>query len=82
MTSRAGKRARTPDAIVWATIDQQRGVALITGIDCDRYVLEIAPKAPWSRSGHGWVLTLAQVADLACLCDVERVPFRERKRPA
>ena len=69
-------------AIVWATVDRARGIAVITGQNHDELVHEVAPQAKWSRPGRGWILTLAQVSDLACLCDIEHAVFRERvKKP-
>lgn len=67
-------------AVIWATVDKSAGVALITGRNHDEYVRQIAPQSRWSRSGKGWVITLAQLRDLACLCTEERVIYRERAR--
>lgn len=63
---------------VWATVDQERELALITGRNHDDLVHQIAPNAPWSRAGRGWVLSLPELGDLACLCQEEHVIFRER----
>lgn len=65
-------------AIVWATVDEAAGLALITGKGHDDLVHQIAPNAPWSRSGRGWVLSLPELGDLCCLCQEEHVIFRER----
>lgn len=67
--------------IVWVTRNDATGIALVTGKGHDALVHEVAPDAKWSRGGKGWVLTLQQVADLACLCDVEHVIYRERVKP-
>lgn len=66
-----------PPQFVWAAI---RGdLALITGRRCDELVLQVAPKARWSTSGKGFVITIDQLADLCCLCTEERIPYRERQ---
>lgn len=65
-------------AIVWATVDLAAGRALITGKGHDALVQEIAPRAPWSRQGRGWVLSLPELGDLACLCEEEHAIYRER----
>jgi hypothetical protein len=64
--------------IVWVTVDESRGLALVTGKHHDSLVTAVAPDSKWSRAGRGWVITLEQATDLACLCDHERVPYRER----
>lgn len=67
-------------AIVWATVDQTAGVALITGKGHDELVHQIAPRAPWSRTGKGWIVSLPELGDLACLCEEEHAIYRERVR--
>jgi hypothetical protein len=67
-----------PTVFIWATVDEARGLALITGRGTDALVRDVAPDARWSRSGNGWVITVSQLSDLACLCDVEHVPYREK----
>jgi len=70
-----------PELLVWATV---RGdLVLITGKGDLQHVLKYSgiENAVWSKSGHGWVIRLDQVADLACGCDWLRVPFQERVAP-
>ena len=55
------------DTIVWITVNNDAGIALITGRNHDGIVYEIAPKATWSKSGKGWVITLAEAVDLHSL---------------
>ena len=65
-------------SIVWATVDEAAGIAVITGRNHDELVFQIAPRAPWSRSGRGWILSLPELGDLCCLCQEEHVLYRER----
>lgn len=66
--------------IVWATVDRTAGVALITGKGHDVLVHEVAPRSRWSRAGRGWVVTLSELSDLACLCEERGAIYREKLR--
>lgn len=68
-------------AVVWATVDEAAGKAVITGRNHDDLVFEIAPKAPWSRAGRGWLVSLPELGDLCCLCQERGAIFRERVKP-
>jgi hypothetical protein len=67
-------------AIVWVLRDEARGICLVTGKGHDELVREIAPLARWSRSGRGWVISLSEAADLACVADISHAICRERQR--
>lgn len=68
-------------AIVWATVDEVVGIAVITGQNHDALVHEIAPAAPWSSAGRGWIVSLPELGDLCCLCQEQGAIFRERVKP-
>jgi len=75
----AGLVSAGPPVLVWATVDAGRGLALITGRDVHTLVLQACPAARWSRSAKGWVITLAELADLCLSCQLAGVPYRERQ---
>ncbi|HZX05678.1 hypothetical protein [Kribbella sp.] len=64
--------------VIWATVDEAAGRAVITGQNHDALVAEIAPRAPWSRAGRGWVLSLVELGDLCCLAQETGAIYRER----
>jgi hypothetical protein len=74
-----------PQTVVWTTLDQDAGLALVTGRGDLVGLLDYAGLrgvARWSRSGRGHVIPLDRVADLACAADWLSVPYRERQRVA
>lgn len=74
--------SRMNRAIIWATVDRARNMALITGKDYDPILREVVPQMDtrWSAAGHGYVVTLAELADLCSLASIMDAIWRERDR--
>lgn len=69
-------------AIIWATVDRTRDMALITGKDFDPLLREVVPQMDtrWSAAGHGYVVSLTELADLCSLASIMDAIWRERDR--
>lgn len=70
-----------PPTFVWVTEDHASGLALVTGRFVGSALRRVGVTgAYWSRSGRGFVVPLAQVADLVAALEAERIPVRCRER--
>lgn len=69
-------------SICWVTIDRKRGLALVTGKWHDLLVEQVVPdyRTRWTNAGHGYILSMAEVADLACVADIYFAIYREREQ--
>ncbi|MFF0268658.1 hypothetical protein [Kribbella sp. NPDC004536] len=70
----------TPQTFIWAAVDQERDLALLTGRGVGGLLADAGITKRWSASGKGYVVTLPELSDIACWCTEERIPYRERAR--
>ena len=67
-----------PETFIWALTDHDRDAALLTGRGVGPLLHDAGIPKRWSESGHGYVVTMAELADVACFCTEEHIVFRER----
>ncbi|MQA79525.1 MAG: hypothetical protein GEV10_13790 [Streptosporangiales bacterium] len=72
-----------PDTFVWITVDESRGLALVTGRGVKRILqtefLLTDRMAKWSPYARGWVIPAVKVPDLVAACEYWSVPVKVRQ---
>jgi hypothetical protein len=76
------RKSSGPPTLVWATVDQEMGRALLTGRNVGAMLKSAGIHASWSFTWRGWMVNIADLSDIATWCDVQRIPYRERRRRA
>jgi hypothetical protein len=72
---------------LWLTLDDERGICLVRGLDAMRATrLVCGPQARYSSAGRGWVIPIAYADDVLAMAETYRtfcvVSRRERKAAA